>query len=70
MPRNLNDIMNELSPARRKKVEARAAQLIAEQMTRQDPSPRPQETTEKIEAEIRHTPVVSRAPEAALSTTS
>ena len=35
MPRNLNAIMKELSPARRKKVEARAAQLIAEEMTRQ-----------------------------------
>jgi hypothetical protein len=35
MPRNLNDIMNELSPPRRKKLQARAAQLIAEEMTRQ-----------------------------------
>lgn len=33
MPRNVDDIINELSPARRKKVEARAAQLIAEEMT-------------------------------------
>src|ERR1035437_7617129 len=35
MPRNVDDIINELSPARRKKVEARAAQLIAEEMTLQ-----------------------------------
>ena len=35
MSRNLDDIMNELSPARRKKVEARAAQLIAEETIRQ-----------------------------------
>ena len=33
MPRNVNDIINNLSPARRKKVEARAAQLIADEMT-------------------------------------
>jgi hypothetical protein len=33
MPRNANDIVNSLPPARRKKVEARAAQLIAEEMT-------------------------------------
>jgi transcriptional regulator with XRE-family HTH domain len=33
MSRNVNDIIKELSPARRKKVEARAAQLIAEEMT-------------------------------------
>ena len=33
MPTNVNDIINNLSPARRKKVEARAAELIAEEMT-------------------------------------
>ena len=33
MPRNVNDIIKQLSPAQRKKVEARAAQLIAEEMT-------------------------------------
>ncbi len=33
MPTNLNDIIKKLSPAQRKKVEARAAQLIAEEMT-------------------------------------
>ncbi len=33
MPRNANDIIKSLPPARRKKVEARAAQLIAEEMT-------------------------------------
>jgi DNA-binding transcriptional regulator YiaG len=33
MPRNINDIINQLAPAQRRKVEARAAQLIAEEMT-------------------------------------
>jgi len=33
MPTDVDDIIKELSPARRKKVEARAAQLIAEEMT-------------------------------------
>ena len=33
MPKNVNDIINALSPAQRKRVEARAAQLIAEEMT-------------------------------------
>src|SRR5215510_11087255 len=33
---NLERIRNELSPARRKKIEARAAQLIAEEMTLQE----------------------------------
>lgn len=33
MARNVDDIINELSPAQRKKVEARVAQLIAEEMT-------------------------------------
>ena len=36
MPRNINDIIRHLSPARRKKVENRASRLIAEEMTRQD----------------------------------
>jgi hypothetical protein len=35
MSRNVNDIINKLSPAQRKKVEARAASLIAEEMTLQ-----------------------------------
>jgi hypothetical protein len=35
MSRNVNDIINKLSPAQRKKVETRAAQLIAEEMTLQ-----------------------------------
>ena len=35
MPRNINDIINKLSPAERKRVEKRAAQLIAEEMTLQ-----------------------------------
>ena len=33
MPANVNNKINKLSPAQRKKVEARAAQLIAEEMT-------------------------------------
>src|ERR1700688_1884513 len=33
MPRNVNDIINKLTRAQRRKVEARAAQLIAEEMT-------------------------------------
>jgi DNA-binding XRE family transcriptional regulator len=33
MPTNVNNIIRKLSPAQRKKVEARAAQLIAEEMT-------------------------------------
>ncbi len=33
MPTNVNDNIQELSPAQRKKVEVRAAQLIAEEMT-------------------------------------
>ena len=33
MPRNVDDIMKGLSPERRKKIEARAAELIAEEMT-------------------------------------
>jgi DNA-binding XRE family transcriptional regulator len=36
MPRNVNDIISELSPSRRKKVEMRAAKLIAEEMTLQE----------------------------------
>jgi hypothetical protein len=33
MSKNVNDIIGKLTPAQRKKVEARAAQLIAEEMT-------------------------------------
>lgn len=36
MPKNVNAIIGRLSPARRKRVEKRAAQLIAEEMTRQE----------------------------------
>ncbi|HEV2991505.1 MAG TPA: helix-turn-helix domain-containing protein [Candidatus Angelobacter sp.] len=35
MPKNVNDIISKLNPAQRKKVETRAAQLIAEEMTLQ-----------------------------------
>ena len=33
MPTNVNDIIKKLSPAQRKRVEARAAQLVAEEMS-------------------------------------
>lgn len=33
MARNVDDIIRELSPARRKRIEARAAELLAEEMT-------------------------------------
>src|SRR5437588_5786334 len=33
MPTNVNDIIKKLSPAQREKIEARAARLIAEEMT-------------------------------------
>ncbi|MGA3185735.1 MAG: helix-turn-helix transcriptional regulator [Bryobacteraceae bacterium] len=33
MPRNVNDIINKLSPAQRKKVEKRAAVLMAEELS-------------------------------------
>ncbi len=33
MSRNINEIIKRLSPAQRKKVETRAAQLIAEEIT-------------------------------------
>jgi DNA-binding XRE family transcriptional regulator len=36
MAKNVNEIIRRLSPARRKRVEQRAAQLIAEEMTRQE----------------------------------
>jgi hypothetical protein len=36
MPTNVNDAIRRLSPARRKKVEKRAAEFIAEEMTRQE----------------------------------
>jgi len=36
MPKNVNDVINKLTRAQRRKVEARAAQLIAEEMTLQE----------------------------------
>ena len=36
MPRNVNDIIKQLRPTQRRKVEARAAQLIAGEMTLQE----------------------------------
>jgi transcriptional regulator with XRE-family HTH domain len=36
MSRNINDIIGKLSSSQRKKVDARAAELIAEEMTRQE----------------------------------
>lgn len=42
MPTNVDDVIKKLGPARRKKVEARAAQLIAEEMTLQRTTARAQ----------------------------
>src|ERR1700737_171967 len=39
MATNVDDKIKKLSPARRKKVEARAAELVAEQMTLREPRP-------------------------------
>jgi hypothetical protein len=39
MPTNVDDIIRKLSPAQRKKLEARAAQLIAEEMTLRTAAP-------------------------------
>jgi DNA-binding XRE family transcriptional regulator len=36
MPTNVKEIIKKLSPARRRKIEARAKQLIAEEMTRRE----------------------------------
>src|SRR2546422_7282471 len=36
MGKNIDDVIKGLSPARRKKVESRAAELIAEEMSRQE----------------------------------
>src|SRR5438034_2775002 len=36
MAKNVNEIIRRLSPARRKRVEKRATQMIAEEMTRQE----------------------------------
>ena len=36
MARNINDVINSLTPAQRRKVEARAAQILAEEMTLQE----------------------------------
>ncbi|MGB9205755.1 MAG: helix-turn-helix domain-containing protein [Terriglobales bacterium] len=36
MPKNVNEFINKLGPAQRRKVEARAARLIAEEMTLQE----------------------------------
>jgi hypothetical protein len=37
IPTNVDDIIKQLSPTRRKKVEARAAELIAEEMSLREP---------------------------------
>jgi DNA-binding XRE family transcriptional regulator len=36
MPRNVNEMINKLSPSQRRKIEVRAAQLMAEEMTLQE----------------------------------
>jgi transcriptional regulator with XRE-family HTH domain len=53
MSRNVNDIINNLSPTQRKKVETRAAQLIAEQMTLQQLRQACKLTQEKVAKSLR-----------------
>ena len=53
MPRNVNDIIRKLSPAQRKKVEVRAAQLIAEEMTLREVRKARKLTQQKIAKSLR-----------------
>lgn len=53
MARNVNDIIKGLTPARRKKVEARAAQLIAEEMTLREIRKARKLTQQKIAKSLR-----------------
>jgi hypothetical protein len=53
MARNVNDTINKLSRAQRKKVEARAAQLIAEEMTLQELRRARKLTQQKIAKSLR-----------------
>jgi hypothetical protein len=53
MSRNVNDIIKRLSPAQRKKVETRAAQLIAEEMTLREIRKARRLTQEKIAKSLR-----------------
>ena len=53
MARNVNDIIKKLSAAQRKKVEARAAQLIAEEMTLQETRKARKLTQQKIAKSLR-----------------
>lgn len=53
MSRNVNDIIKKLSPAQRKKVETRAAQLIAEEMTLQQLRQACKLTQEKVAKSLR-----------------
>ena len=53
MARNVNDIIERLSAAQRKKVEARAAQLIAEEMTLREIRKARKLTQQKIAKSLR-----------------
>ena len=53
MARNVNDIIKKLSAAQRKKVEARAAQLIAEEMTLREVRKARKLTQQKIARSLR-----------------
>lgn len=53
MARNVNDIIKKLSAAHRKKVEARAAQLIAEEMTLREIRKARKLTQQKIAKSLR-----------------
>jgi len=53
MARNVNDIIDKLSAAQRKKVEARAAQLIAEEMTLREIRKARKLTQQKIAKSLR-----------------
>jgi len=53
MSRNVNDIMKKLSPTQRKRVETRAAQLIAEEMTLQQLRQACKLTQEKVAKSLR-----------------
>jgi transcriptional regulator with XRE-family HTH domain len=53
MSRNINEIIGSLSPAQRKRVEARAAQLIAEEMTLREVRKARRLTQQKIAKSLR-----------------
>jgi hypothetical protein len=56
MALNVNDVIRGLSPAQRKKVEARAAQVIGKEMTLREPR-----KTRKLTTELTTRPTRSRS---------